>query len=120
MTLPEGIVAVTRTSAPSDFGQSGLTWQTDPLAVDCAMQLMVLWVREKHSSAALPSFVKEYRQYKPFEGKITCHLSFSMATANRGRFSAILVDESDWVVAEITDAEYTADRNLGVDFQPAR
>ena len=114
----QGMVAWTNASAPIDLGRAGKTWQTDPLVVDCAMQLMVLWVREKKSSAALPSFVKEYRQYRPFEGRIACHLEFSKASETRGRFQATLVDEADQIVAVLTGAEYTADRSLGTDFQP--
>jgi len=113
-----GMVAWSNASAPQDLGRAGKTWQTDPLVVDCAMQLMVLWVREKQASAALPSFVKEYRQYRPFEGRIACHLEFSQASASRGRFQATLVNEADEVVAVLHGAEYTADRSLGTDFQP--
>jgi len=114
----QGMVAWANASAPRDLGRAGDTWQTDPLVVDCAMQLMVLWVREKQASAALPSFVKEYRQYRPFEGRIACHLEFSQASASRGRFQATLVNEADQIVAILSGAEYTADRGLGKDFQP--
>ncbi len=114
----QGMVAVAHASAPGDLGRAGKSWQTDPLVVDCAMQLMVLWVRAKKSSAALPSFVKEYRQYRPFEGRIACHLEFSQASETRGRFQATMVDESGDIVAILSDAEYTADRSLGTDFQP--
>jgi len=114
----QGMVAWANASAPRDLGRAGNAWQTDPLVVDCAMQLMVLWVREKRAAAALPSFVKEYRQYRPFEGRIACHLEFSQASATRGRFLATLVNEAEQIVAVLTGAEYTADRSLGTDFQP--
>ncbi|OGU14141.1 MAG: beta-ketoacyl synthase [Geobacteraceae bacterium GWC2_53_11] len=46
-------------------------WLTDPLVVDCAFQLMILWSFERSGSGSLPSFVGKYRQFQenfPREG----------------------------------------------------
>ncbi len=39
-------------------------WVGDPLVLDCALQLMILWSRWKHRLGCLPSFVQRYRQYR--------------------------------------------------------
>jgi hypothetical protein len=38
-------------------------WITDPLVMDCAFQLMILWSIERFGSASLPCFAGRYRQY---------------------------------------------------------
>ena len=46
-------------------------WLTDPLVLDCAFQLMILWSFERSGSGSLPSFVERYRQFResfPAEG----------------------------------------------------
>jgi hypothetical protein len=46
-------------------------WLTDPLAIDAAFQLLVLWTRDRFGSSSLPTAVGSYRQYRrafPAEG----------------------------------------------------
>jgi len=38
-------------------------WATDPLSLDSAFQLAILWAVEKTGKACLPSYIKEYSQY---------------------------------------------------------
>ena len=40
------------------------SWITDPLVMDCAFQLMILWSFERFGSACLPSFARAYRQFQ--------------------------------------------------------
>ena len=47
------------------------TWLTDPLAIDAAFQLLVLWTRKRLGSSSLPTGVGAYRQFRkafPAEG----------------------------------------------------
>jgi acyl carrier protein/NAD(P)-dependent dehydrogenase (short-subunit alcohol dehydrogenase family) len=39
-------------------------WLTDPLVIDCAFQLMILWSFERSGCGSLPSFAGCYRQYQ--------------------------------------------------------
>ena len=39
-------------------------WLADPLALDVAFQLMIVWSREIHGTASLPSFAGRYRQFR--------------------------------------------------------
>jgi hypothetical protein len=112
-----GAVAWLRTSTPAALGVSEARWETDPVAVDSILQLMLLWVREKQGSAALPSALGEYRQYGPITGRVACHLEMDGASETRGRFAATLVGEDGDIVATLTEGEYTADTALLPAFQ---
>jgi hypothetical protein len=39
-------------------------WLTDPLAIDAAFQLMILWCRERAGAPSLPTAVGSYRQFR--------------------------------------------------------
>jgi hypothetical protein len=39
-------------------------WLGDPLVMDCAFQLMILWSFENSGAGSLPTCVKHYRQYR--------------------------------------------------------
>ena len=40
------------------------SWLTDPLAIDCAFQLVVLWCSEQLGANSLPAAVGGYRQFR--------------------------------------------------------
>jgi len=64
---PGGVSAAARTApAPSAWLDRPLrqAWLSDPLAVDCAFQLMVLWSFEQTGSPSLPTGLKRYRQFR--------------------------------------------------------
>ena len=47
------------------------TWLTDPLVIDSAFQLMILWSFERFGAGSLPCFAGRYRQFQetfPEEG----------------------------------------------------
>ena len=47
------------------------SWLTDPLAIDAAFQVLVLWTQERLGSSSLPTAVGSYRQFRrtfPAEG----------------------------------------------------
>jgi hypothetical protein len=69
---------------------------------------MLLWVGEKQNARALPCAIQSYRQFKPFDGPVDCHLEMQRANARTGRFSATFVDASGDVVAELSAGEYAA------------
>jgi hypothetical protein len=63
----EGILATAKTApAPSAWLERPLrqAWLSDPLAVDCAFQLMVLWSSEQTGAPSLPTAVGRYRQFR--------------------------------------------------------
>jgi hypothetical protein len=112
----EGIVGWVRSGGPGALGLDG-GWQTDPIAIDSALQLVLLWVRDKVGAAALPNIVREYRQYRAFPDRVAVHIQLARINDNRGTFSATLVDDQDNIVAVLDKGEYTADPTLNPAFQ---
>src|SRR5439155_16624583 len=64
---PEGIAATVRTApAPTAWidRPPRQAWLSDPLALDCAFQLLSLWCFEHAGSASLPTLVGRFRQFR--------------------------------------------------------
>lgn len=62
----KGMVAISDTSKPVEewFLNSRFTnWQSDPLMIDAAYQLMILWTTEVLGAPSLPNYANSYRQY---------------------------------------------------------
>jgi hypothetical protein len=62
-----GIIADVKTALPpANWFDSPIMdrWQTDPLILDSAYQLMILWTIEAAGGPSLPSYAKKYRQYQ--------------------------------------------------------
>jgi hypothetical protein len=63
----KGISALVKAApVPSTWVKQPLRniWITDPLVIDCAFQLMILWSFERFGSGSLPSFAGRYRQFQ--------------------------------------------------------
>ena len=89
-------------------------WILDPLIMDCAFQLAILWSYEKTGSPCLPSYMANYRQFvkkfpkngvtavlivnELFSGKMVCDFTF--------------LDDQNRVVACITGYEAVINSNL--------
>ncbi len=64
---PEGIVGHVATGpSPAGWIRQPLRphWLANPLALDSAFQLLILWSRATHGVPSLPCFIGEYRQYR--------------------------------------------------------
>lgn len=112
-----GMVARISSSSPERFGERRAAWATDPLVVDSALQMMLLWVREKHGTAALPCAIGEFAQHAPFDGPVTVHLEMTKSSAAAGRFDATFVDGAGRVVARLAGGEYAASAALAPSFR---
>ena len=57
---------VATSPAPSEWLEQPLrnAWLTDPLAIDSAFQLVVLWCRERLGANSLPTAIGGYRQFR--------------------------------------------------------
>jgi acyl transferase domain-containing protein/NADP-dependent 3-hydroxy acid dehydrogenase YdfG len=63
----QGIIVHARTApAPASWLRQPLRqkWLTDPLAIDCAFQALILWSLERRGAAGLPCLATTYRQYR--------------------------------------------------------
>jgi NAD(P)-dependent dehydrogenase (short-subunit alcohol dehydrogenase family) len=112
-----GIVGTLGTSRPKQLGVNKTLWETDPVALDSALQLVGLWVREKRGASALPCYVEEYQQYAPFRSEVTCHIEMEPTKNARGRFQATFVDAQGRVVASVNGGQYASRKGLNDNFK---
>ncbi len=113
----EGMVAISDTSKPVEewFANSRFTsWQSDPLMVDAAYQLMILWTTEVFGAPSLPNYASSYRQYiKSFNGQpviISAKASKKGSSAATADIQFRNVDGN--VLAEIKGYECAVSANL--------
>jgi NAD(P)-dependent dehydrogenase (short-subunit alcohol dehydrogenase family)/acyl carrier protein len=95
-------------------------WLSDPLALDCSFQLLILWSFERHNAGSLPVFAGRYRQYQehfPEHGaEIRVRLleqSSSKATAEIDFIDPV----SGSLIARIEDYQCVIDASLNASFQ---
>jgi len=112
-----GIMARVGTApAPSEWILQPIrsAWLGDPLVMDCAFQLMILWSLEYTGNGSLPTCVKRYRQYtRTFSSThvdvkaIIRHASKNSATAD-----IYFTDPDGRLLAEIEGYECVIDTSL--------
>jgi hypothetical protein len=120
---PKGITALVKAAPkPEQWIKQPLRniWLTDPLVVDCAFQLMILWSFERSGSGSLPSFAGRYRQFQenfPREGaQIVIRVN---AERNHGASADIefLDRTSGKLIARLENYECIIDSSLQKAFQ---
>jgi hypothetical protein len=120
-----GIIGkVSAAPAPSAWIQVPLrnTWLSDPLAMDAAFQLAVLWGFENFGCASLPCFVGQYRQFRrslPRED-IRVVVQIREAVAHRMTADIWFMDAEGMVVARLDNYEATLDVHLNQAFRRNR
>ena len=95
-------------------------WITDPLVIDSAFQMMILWSFERFGSGSLPCFAGRYRQYSeifPADGAQV----IIRVTAERERGATADMEFLDRntgkLIARLEDYECVIDPSLGRAFQ---
>jgi hypothetical protein len=109
---PEGlIVDLAAAAPPSEWMRRPLrhSWITEPLAIDGLFQAMILWTRQEHGVASLPTFLKSYRQYRRAFPTSGCRAR-GITHDNRADFD--LIDDAGIVLARIEGYEYVMDASL--------
>jgi NAD(P)-dependent dehydrogenase (short-subunit alcohol dehydrogenase family)/acyl carrier protein len=97
-------------------------WLFDPLAIDCAFQLLVLWCRSHSGANSLPTAIRRYRQYQsrfPADG-VRVVAEIRDATAARAVADIELVDAEGKLVARLEGYECVIDPSLKGAFQRNR
>ncbi|WP_435007870.1 SDR family NAD(P)-dependent oxidoreductase [Tundrisphaera lichenicola] len=120
-----GIAATVEAApAPSDWVDRPLRqqWLTDPLALDCAFQMMILWSVERTGDGSLPTFVGRYRQFrKSFPGGgVRVVARITEASPHKARADVDFLDEQGEAVARIEDYECVIDASLKSAFRRNR
>ncbi len=98
------------------------SWITDPLAIDAAFQLVVLWTREHLGSNSLPTAIGAYRQFRkafPAQG-VRVLASVRDHSRHRAVADIELVDAEGKLVARIEGYECVIDSALNHAFRRNR
>ena len=95
---------------------------TDPLALDGAFQMMILWSIERTGSGALPTFVGRYRQFRRAfpGGGVRVVARVIEAGPHKARADVDFLDADGGVVARIEDYECVIDASLRSAFRRNR
>jgi hypothetical protein len=116
------IVARVRTSPPpAEWLERPLRsrWLTDPLAIDCAFQLIVLWTRDQLGSHSLPTAIGRYRQFRPDFGADAVRVVADIRQATDARAVADIefLDDRGELIARLESYECVVDASLGQAFR---
>ncbi|MDX2454394.1 SDR family NAD(P)-dependent oxidoreductase, partial [Desulfosarcina sp.] len=89
-------------------------WMADPMVLDGAFQMAIVWCFEQSGKVCLPSYARAYRQYRsafPASG-VTAVMSVT-ATGHRKMIADFtFLDDDRLVVATLTGYEATVDESL--------
>ncbi|HZW33668.1 MAG TPA: SDR family NAD(P)-dependent oxidoreductase, partial [Isosphaeraceae bacterium] len=89
-------------------------WLTDPLAIDCAFQLMVLWSREQLGASSLPTAVGRYRQFRPGfgDGSVRVLAEIRQTTGAKAVADIEVLDNHGELIARLDSYECVIDSSL--------
>ncbi len=95
-------------------------WIADPLVLDSACQMAILWCFEERGMVSLPSYSASYRQYRdvfPLDG-VTAVLEIKEAGDHKIKGDFTFLDNHEVVVARMTGYEAVMDQSLSKAFKP--
>jgi hypothetical protein len=96
------------------------SWLADPLVLDCAFQLMILWSFERYAAGSLPVFTGRYRQYAERFPESGCEIRIQITRQSPNTAAADMefLDPADGrLIARIEDYECVIDASLNQSFQ---
>jgi hypothetical protein len=95
-------------------------WIADPLVLDCAFQMAILWCFEEKKTVSLPSYATAYRQYRrhfPTDG-VTAVLEASEITRHKMRGDFSFTDSEGDIVARLKGYQAISNASLLKSFKP--
>jgi len=93
-------------------------WLADPLVLDAAFQLAILWSRDERGAVSLPSFLARYRQLRPFpRDGVTISFIVLRTGAHTATGDFRFTDDRGELVARIDGYECTVDAGLEAAFR---
>jgi len=110
--------------APDQWIQSPLRsrWLSDPLILDCAFQMAIIWCYEEKGVVSLPVYSKSFRQYRATfpSGGVTAVLEIMEADNRKMKGDFTFLDADNVVVARLTGYEAITDASLADAFRNNR
>ena len=122
---PRSVTArISSAPAPAEWMTDPLRsrWIADPLVLDCACQMAIIWCFEERKTLSLPSYSASYRQYRdafPTDG-VTAVLEVKEVTDHKMTGDFTFLDSKDVVVARLTGYEAVMDDSLFKAFKSSR
>ena len=94
-------------------------WISDPMVLDGAFQMAIVWCFEQTGNVCLPSYARAYRQYRLAFPPSGVKAVMAVSDINPRRIVAdfTFLDDGDQVVATLTGYEATVDESLLHAFQ---
>jgi hypothetical protein len=89
-------------------------WVADPLVLDCAFQMAIIWCYEQQGLVSLPSYAASYRQYRdrfPSEG-VTAVMEVANVTERKLVADFTFLDLEKKIIACMKGYEAVMDPNL--------
>ena len=119
-----GIIARGRAAPPpAQWMQEPIRsgWICDPLSLDSAFQMAILWCHRHSGAVSLPSKLESYRQYVPAFPRDGVEILLEVAdlAANRMRCDVTYVSRDGKIVARMGGYECTMDASLNAAFRSA-
>ncbi|QTA79644.1 Polyketide-type polyunsaturated fatty acid synthase [Desulfonema limicola] len=114
---PRGMVAkVSSAPSPDQWMTDPVRtqWISDPLVLDSAFQMAIVWCYENKGMLSLPIYSAAYRQYQgrfPSDG-VTAILEVHEASNHKMKGDFIFLDSNDKMVARLTGYEAVMDKSL--------
>jgi hypothetical protein len=112
----DGIAGRIVPSAPERclLGAPQGAWLIDPVVMDSALQMIIIWSRMQWDMTPLPSRLQVYRRYGPLSGgKITCQLRVrSDAVGHVVHCDWVFVGDDGQVLGLMEDAEGACSKAL--------
>jgi NAD(P)-dependent dehydrogenase (short-subunit alcohol dehydrogenase family) len=107
---PEGIVAESGTTPPpAAWVRDPLrpAWLSDPLALDVAFQLMILWTTQVGGAPSLPTAAARYRQYQASfpSDRVSVRIAARLAGSYKAQADIDFVDAQGGLVAVLEGYE---------------
>ena len=94
-------------------------WTADPMVLDGAFQMAIVWCHEQQGRVCLPSYARSYRQYRPDfpDSGVKAVMKVTSSTHRKMTADFTFLDDSDQIVAILNGYEATVDDALIHAFQ---
>jgi hypothetical protein len=121
----EGITATVKAApTPATWIRQPLrsNWLADPMALDCAFQLLILWSFEQYGNGCLPCFVGRYRQFQRAFPRAGTRIVAAIThhDSQQVRADITFLDRSGLVIARMDECEAVIDGSLQQRFRHNR